>query len=174
MAKKKKTKKKKSFLSARLILGLLFLLIFMIMFLPTTFLFVIGMLPTFVVAAIDDGEGKNKTFTIGSMNFAGCFPYLTGLWMSSNSMDKVMDYLSDPKTIIVIYTAAAMGYFINWGITMGVSSILVQRSHIRIKKIEEQKQQMEERWGSKVNGKYNLNESGFLIETPPDEDVSTQ
>ena len=169
MAKKNKLKKKKGFLSVQLILGLLFLLIFMIMFLPTTFLFIIGMLPTFVVAAIDNGEGKNKTFTIGSINFAGCFPYLVGLWTSSNSMDKVMDYLSDPKTIIVIYTAAAVGYFINWAITMSVSNILVQRSHIRIKKIEEQKKQMEERWGKKVNGKYNLDDSGFLINASSDD-----
>jgi len=169
VAKKNKLKKKKGFLSVQLILGLLFLLIFMIMFLPTTFLFIIGMLPTFVVAAIDNGEGKNKTFTIGSINFAGCFPYLVGLWTSSNSMDKVMDYLSDPKTIIVIYTAAAVGYFINWAITMSVSNILVQRSHIRIKKIEEQKKQMEERWGKKVNGKYNLDDSGFLINASSDD-----
>lgn len=140
------------------------------MFLPTTFLFVVGMLPTFVAAALDQGEGKNKTFTIGSMNFAGCFPYLIGLWTSSNSMDKVINYLADPKTIIIIYTAAAIGYFINWAITMGVSNILVQRSHMRIKKIEDQKKQMEERWGKKVNGKYRLNDSGFIVDSSPDEE----
>lgn len=176
MAKKnnKKNKKqknnKKSALSFRWILICVMLLASMIMFLPTTFLIAVGMLPTFVALAVDREPGKNKSFTIGAMNFAGCFPYLLDLWTRSNSMDLAVHHISDPKTIIIIYSAAGVGYLINWFVTMAVSSILVQRSRARIAKIEEEKQDMEQRWGKKVNGQYNLDEKGFVIQRSSDEE----
>lgn len=176
MAKKKKNKKnkknrskKKVKISFRWILVSVFSLACMIMFLPTTFLLVAGLLPTFVAIVVDREPGKNKSFTIGAMNFAGCFPYLLGLWMKSNSMDLAIHYLGEPKTIIVMYGAAAIGYLINWAVTLGVSSVLVQRSRLRIKKIDEEKISLEERWGKKVNGQYDLDEFGFIIQKPSDE-----
>ncbi len=170
MAKKRKKKhKKKSIITFRGILVSIAAVAFMIMFLPTTFLLAVGLLPTFVAILVDREPGKNKSFTIGAMNFAGCFPYLLGLWTKSNSMDLAMHYLSEPKTIIIIYSVAALGYLINWAITMGVSSILVQKSHMRIKKIGEEKVALEERWGKKVNGEYDLDEFGFVIQKEPDD-----
>ena len=173
MAKKKKQKQKKqSFFSFRWLVVAFFVLASMIMFLPTTFMIAVGMLPTFVAIVVDKEEGKNKSFTIGAMNLAGVFPYLLGLWTQSNSMPQAMDYLADPKTIIVIYSAAAVGYLINWSVTMAVSSILVQRSRLRIKRIEEEKLALEERWGKKVNGQYELDNHGFVIERNIEEETA--
>ncbi|HPF77899.1 MAG TPA: hypothetical protein PLF01_01285 [Alphaproteobacteria bacterium] len=165
MAKKNK-QAKKSGIGFKWIFLSVFFLAFMIMFMPTTFLLAVGLLPTFVAIAVDREPGRNKSFTIGAMNFSGCFPYLLGLWTKSNSMDQVMGYIADPKTIIVMYSAAGIGYLINWLVTMGVSSILVQRSRMRIKKIEEEKKALEERWGKHVNGSYDLDDLGFIIEKP--------
>lgn len=174
MAKNKKRKKnknkKKSKISFRWIFISIFSVAFMIMFLPTTFLLAVGLLPTFVAIVVDREPGKNKSLTIGAMNFAGCFPYLVGLWTESNSMDLAIGYLAKPETVIIMYSAAAVGYLINWAVTMGVSSILVQKSLLRIKKIGEEKTALEERWGKKVNGQYDLDESGFIIQKPSDEE----
>lgn len=166
MAKKNN---KKSAFSFRWIIVAIASVAFMIMFMPTTFLIVVGMLPTFVAIAVDREPGKNKSFTIGAMNFAGCFPYLLGLWTKSNSMELAINYLADPKTIIIIYSIAGLGYLINSAVTIVVSSILVQRSRLRIAKIEDEKLALEERWGKKVNGKYDLDENGFIIQKASDQ-----
>ena len=162
MAKKKKTKKQS--IGFKFIVMMFFLAVSSILFLPTTFLMAIGMLPTVVALIIDQDPGKNKSFTIGTMNFAGCFPFLLGIWRAPDKMETAMQYLADPTTIIIMYCAALMGYFINWFVTIAISSILVQRSKARIKKIEEQKIALEERWGIAVNGNYTLDEYGFPVQ----------
>lgn len=161
LKKKKKNLKKKKGLTLGTVILIFGFLICMLLFLPVTFLLAAGMLPTLVAAAVDNEPGKNKTFTIGALNFAGCFPYLLGLLKYPNAMDAAVDYLLDPKTIIVMYSAAAIGYLLNWGATALVSSILVQRSKTRLKRIQEEKQLLKDRWGEKVNGKYELDEHGF-------------
>lgn len=166
MAKKKKKKVKsgKIKVSFKGFILLLCVVVSMILFLPSTFLVVIGMLPTFAAALIDKDPAKNKTFTIGAMNFAGCFPYLMGLWTVSNTMEKAMDYIANSETIIVMYGAAALGYLINWLITMGVASLIIKKSKMRIKKIEDEKEALEKRWGKEVNGQYTLDEHGFPLD----------
>ena len=170
MAQKKKEKKKKkknlkkNKMSFKALFYLLLSIVALVMFLPTTFLLAVGMLPTFVVAVVDNIPGKNRTFTVGAMNFAGCFPYLLGIWTGANSMESAVTYLSDPTTIIVIYGAAAVGYAINWVVTRCVDSLLIQASKNRLKKIDHEKSDLKKRWGSIVDGKTPLDEYGYPIE----------
>lgn len=170
MAKKKKNKaiksKKKKFGWRFYVLAFAFLVL-AILFLPIAILLVLGLLPTFVAWILDSEPGKNKTLTVGSMNFAGCFPYLMGIWKQASDMtqaqETAMQYLSDPMTIVVIYTLALLGYIINFAVTMGVSAVLVEKSRMRIKKIEEEKKSLEKRWGKEVSGMYELDAKGFRV-----------
>lgn len=162
--RKKKVKSNKIKIGFKGFILLLCVVVSAILFLPTAFIFAVGMLPTFAAYLIDRDPAKNKTFTIGAMNIAGCFPYLMGLWTESHTMDKAMNYIAEPKTIIVIYIAAALGYVINWLITMGVASLIIQKSRMRIKRIEEEKEGLQKRWGKEVNGQYTLDEHGFALD----------
>lgn len=168
MAKKVKRRVKKKSNKIRIgfkgFILLLCVVVSAILFLPTAFLFAVGMLPTFAAYLIDRDPAKNKTFTIGAMNVAGCFPYLMGLWTKSHTMDQAMAYIGEPKTIIVIYCAAALGYFINWLITMCVASLIIQKSRMRVKRIEEEKEALQKRWGKELNGQYTLDEHGFALD----------
>ena len=170
MAKKKKNKKsnkvalkKGKSLSLKSWAFILVALIMLIVFMPTTVLLLIGMLPTFVAFIVDREPGRNKTFTIGAMNFAGCFPYILALWTKVNSVDMALSLISEPKTIIIMYGAAGLGYIIDFIITYAVSSILIQRSEIRLKKIDLEKGALEKRWGRTVNGREQLDEKGFPV-----------
>ena len=136
-------------------------LLLTILFLPTAIFLMIGMLPTIIAVITDRTSGRNKSFVIGSLNFAGCFPYLLGIWVNHDVADLSLEYLSKPETIVFIYGAAAIGYMIYWFVTLIVSTILIQRSKIRLKKIDEEKLALEKRWGMKVNGKQLLDDSGF-------------
>lgn len=146
--KKKKNQKKLSFKQWMMVLGSVAALI---VFLSTTVIAAIGMLPTAVAALVDRHPGKNKTFTVGAMNFAGCFPYFLDVWIHGRSMHVALEIISDPKAIIVMYAAAAFGYAISAVVTFMVSVVLIQKSEIRLKKITQEKEALIERWGKDVN-----------------------
>lgn len=146
--KKKNNKKNISFKQSVLFVGMAILLV---MFIPTSVLLLVGMLPTMVAYVVDRHPSKNKTFTIGAMNFVGCFPYLLEIWLYSNSMEVSINLISQPKTIIVMYAAAALGYGVNIVVTYIVSALLLQRADVRVKRIEKEKMALVDRWGDKVN-----------------------
>ncbi len=170
MAKKKKSKQKnkknnkRKKLGIKLMLFLFILVICMILFLPSTFVVVIGMLPTLVIYIFDKSENKNKSFTVGAMNFSGVFPYLIEVWKQSGSMDLALGYLQDPVTIIVMYSAAALGYGIDWLSRLFISSVVKEKAKMRIKRIQSQKEDLIKRWGQKVDGTIPLDREGFPLE----------
>lgn len=170
MAKKKTNKKSKVSKKARIDFKVLFVFLLIIigsmLYLPLAILFIVGMLPTFVAYLTDKRPGKNKTFTIGALNFSGCFYCLIYIANHSHPMEAAISYLSNPMTIVVIYSAAGLGYIINYVATIIVSSILRQKSLMRLEKLEETKRKLEERWGKKVNGERPLDGQGFLLENP--------
>jgi len=152
---KKKTKKvnkrKTKKLSLKHWFWALGILCLLIIFLPTTVILAVGMVPTFVAFLVDRHPGKNKTFTIGVMNFAGCFPYLLDVWLHTNSMNVALDNIMSPYSYVIMYGGAAAGYIINMVVSFLVSAMLVQKSDMRLKKIYVEKTALEERWGSGVN-----------------------
>lgn len=171
MAKAKKKKNNKKRIGFKAFMVFFFAILVAIVFTPTSLILLIGMLPTFVAYLVDRSLEKNKTFTIGAMNFAGCFPYLLGLWTGENTLRVSLDYLENPETIIVIYSIAAMGYAINWAVTLFIATILRKRSAIRIDRIEKDKEKLKERWGEKVNGKYELDAHGFPIQATIEDEI---
>lgn len=158
----KKTKKRKTgfrfFLLSIIIMGV------SVVFWSTSSLLIIGMMPTLVYWLIDKSFQKNKTLTIGAMNFAGCFPFLVDIWKSTHPSELSITYLTDPLTIIVIYSAALFGYGINYLTVMTVSSYMQEAAVKKIEWIENEKKVLEKRWGSKVNGETVLDERGFPLD----------
>jgi len=132
---------------------------------------VIGMLPTIVAAIVDKSKGHVKTMTIGAMNFAGCVPFLISLWKKGGSFELALNIITTPRTIVIIYCAAGMGYLIDWAMTGIVASVLMQRSRKRLKDIQNQQKELTERWGPEVSGTIPLDEYGFpKEESPPNEE----
>jgi len=164
---KKNTQNKKSKSSLLSLQGFVLsvgTLALIILFMPTAFLLAVGLLPSFVAASVDREPGKNKTFTIAAINFAGCFYYVTELWQGVNDLHHALLIVLDPANIVVMYAAAALGYLINVFVTQGVSSVLIQKAKMRLQKIDKEKIALEERWGKKVNGQYDLDANGFPIQ----------
>ena len=167
MAKAKRRKKKK--LDWRGNLLLLTSVLTAIVFLPTTFLLFVGMLPTFVAALVDRSQGRLKALTVGAMNLAGCIPFVLELWAKGHTFPNAVLYLSEPRTVVVMYFAAAIGYMIEWAVIGIVSSIVLERSKGRIKEIEKTHKKMEEKWGPEVSGRFPLDSYGFPIQADKEE-----
>jgi len=136
-------------------------LILCVMFSAVAIIMVVGMIPTIVAAIVDRTKGKIRTLTVGAMNFAGCAPFMIEVFKHGNNMSTAITYILQPRTIVVMYFAAGMGYLIDWAMTGIVSSIMVQRAKRRVKDIQKGQKDLIERWGPEVTGTIPLDEYGF-------------
>lgn len=133
-------------------------------FLPSTFILLVGMVPTPFAILVDRTKGKNKVITVGAMNLAGCSPFLFELWMNGHNFAKAIEIVTDPFAIIVMWSAAAVGYIVNWAMTGLVTATLYQRGHARQRAIAERQKELVERWGQEVTGTLPLDPQGFPIQ----------
>lgn len=144
--------------------GQLFLIVGMLsclMFPAIAVILVVGMIPTIVAAIVDRTAGRMRAVTIGVINLAGCSPFMVEIFKKGNDPEMAITYILQPRTIVVIYFAAAMGYLIDWAMTGIVSSILVQKTKGRLKEIQKNQKDLTERWGVEVTGTVPLDEFGF-------------
>lgn len=138
-----------------------------VMFHSMALLLAIGMIPTIVAAIVDRSEGHLRAITVGCINFAGCAPFMIEVFRHGNSIDTAVKYILEPRTIVVMYFAAAMGYLIDWAMTGIVSSIMVQKTRGRLKDIDKEQKTLVQRWGAEVTGTVPLDEYGFAKEITP-------
>jgi hypothetical protein len=160
----------------RLKLSILIILVLGLIFLPTAIIVVFGMIPTIVVFSTDRSVGRSKTICVGAMNFAGCFPFLLEFHtqFGQQTVDNAFRLVGDFETLIVIYVLAAGGYAIDRAVTGIASSLIVQRSESRLKKLEKEKKKLISKWGEKVSGKYKLDDYGFPIDPIPESSEQNQ
>lgn len=162
---KKKKKKNNNNKALKRQIFLIFGLLMAVVFLPTTFLLCIAMMPTFVAALVDKAKRKTRAITVGAMNVAGSMPFLLELWMEGHNFEKAFIIATDAKAIIVMYSAAAVGYLIDWAMTGVISGFLLQRGKARVKAIEKRQKELVERWGKEVTGEVAVDNYGFAIES---------
>ncbi|HNQ91439.1 MAG TPA: hypothetical protein PKI93_00740 [Alphaproteobacteria bacterium] len=152
-------KKKQNSLKSRVLL--VAFLLSAVAVLPTTTLFFFGLLPSIVSRFVDRSRQKNRTLTIGFMNFAACFPFWYKLVNGGHTFDRAVEILADPLNIIIMYGGALMGYLIDWGLSGIVASMMVQKGYKRLKDIKKTQEALVERWGPEVSGDMPLDIHGF-------------
>ncbi|MFK7840519.1 MAG: hypothetical protein AB8B83_09365 [Bdellovibrionales bacterium] len=157
----KKVQKKKSFKGqAFSVAGLLMAIVF----LPTTLMLMIGTLPTFAALFVDRTKRKTKVVTVGVMNVAGCVPFILELWTKGHNFERAVEIISNPQAVVVMYSAAAVGYLIDWAMTGIVASFLLQRGKARSKAIKKRQEELVQRWGREITGEVNVDKYGFEVE----------
>lgn len=135
-----------------------------LVFLPSTVLLFFGMMPTIILALFNISRTQTKTLTVGALNLAGCSPFLLSLWAEEHSMDAALMTVTNPKSIVVMWSAAMFGYLIDWALSGIVSSIMVGRAEGRLKDIARRKKLLVERWGQEVTGDIPLDPYGYPVE----------
>lgn len=145
-----------------------------VVFLPTTFLLSVGMLPSFVALIADRSRRKTKAITVGAMNLAGAMPFILELWVQGHSFEKAFTIITDLKAMVVIYAAAGIGYVIDWAVTGIVASVLLQRGHARKKAIKKRQKDLIERWGKEVTGEVPMDQYGFEVKAAPAADKKAE
>lgn len=143
---------------------LIFGLLTSIVFMSTTIILGIGMLPTIVAVFIDRTSERTRGLTVGAMNLAGCMPFLLKLWTGSGSAEQAFSIITDPRTVIVMYCAAGVGYVIDWAVSGLVSSIMVQAGTLRAQQIVKRQADLVQRWGREVTGDIATDQYGFPLD----------
>ncbi|WP_207459424.1 hypothetical protein [Azospirillum sp. SYSU D00513] len=120
--------------------------------LPTTILFGIGMVPTFVAYAVDRDPDKSAPITVGGLNFCGCMPFAIDLWKHNHDIMSAMKIFGDPIAWLVMYGAAAVGWALYYAIPPAVANAEIGRAERRIEALKQTKVALVQQWGPDVAG----------------------
>ena len=135
-----------------------------LVFLPTTIVLMFGMIPTAVAALVDRHKERTLALTVGAMNLAGCMPFLLDLWTETeHKLADAVHIIANPVTIIVMYSAAGIGWLIYLNMTAIVAAIVIKRHETRLKQIRERLDELLEDWGEEVTGKIMVDKYGMPI-----------
>jgi hypothetical protein len=129
--------------------------------LPTTILFGIGMIPTIVAYVVDRDPDKSAPITVGGLNFCGCMPFAIDLWKHQHTIGAAAKVFADPLAWLVMYSAAAVGWGLYYGIPPLVAGMEVTRAEKRVEVLKQKKVALVQEWGPDVAGDY-FDESGGM------------
>jgi hypothetical protein len=149
-AKRKSKRGKKS--SNGMVTVLLILFPAGLVFLPSTILLTVGMIPTAVAYVVDRDPDKTAPMTVGGLNFVGVVTFLVNLWQAGHTMAALSKVLTDPFAWLVMYGAAGLGWSLYYGIPPAVAGWITLRAESRIARRTEEQQELIALWGSEVNG----------------------
>lgn len=111
-------------------------------------LILLGLLPTIVLGFTGKGEYKSdKMICVALANSAGVMMLLPEVWSNSASFEAT---LFNFNTWVIMWGASAIGYALIYVGPMLAALILQSLAQDRIKKINAQRQELVEMWGTDV------------------------
>jgi len=132
-------------------IALMFGLICLIPFsIPTLLLMFAGLLPTLVAALTDRSNSRFAWICVGGMNFAGLAPALLKLWFFHHEVTYAIYQITDFRTLLLAYAAAAVGWMLYFGAPPVVVTIMLATTKRRAMALEAQMKKLEEEWGAEV------------------------
>ena len=138
--------------SSGMVTVLLILMPVGLIFLPTTVLLAVGMIPTVVAYVVDRDPDKTAPMTVGGLNFAGVFAFAVSLWQAGHTMAALSRTLTDPFAWLVMYGAAGLGWTLYYGIPPAVAGWIILRAESKIAPRIEEQRELIDLWGTEVNG----------------------
>lgn len=117
---------------------------------PTMIILFFGMLPTLVAYIIDRSSQKSATFSVGSLNFIGVFPYVLELWAGMNSIDEALNLVTDLFAMLIMYSSAAFGWLLFMAMPAVVSSFVIVLQQRKVAQLRSEQKELIEEWGPEV------------------------
>lgn len=133
-------------------------------------LLAIGMVPTVVAVMIDRTRNRNAARTVAYINFAGCLPWLMDYWLAGGGIERVLNIVSDPYALLIMYTAAAVGWILYFALRPVVSAYLGVAAEIKEVQLKHRQSQIVDVWGAPVREEA---EASDLLDQAPATDRGT-
>ena len=125
---------------------------------PTILLLVIGMAPSIVAYIVDKRPRKVTARSIGYLNFAGCLYYALKLWTGQNTISGVLELVSEPSALMIMYSSAAVGWMLNFIMVPIMSAFLAVQHEAKKRSISRRQEGLIKEWGSVVKGHFTQEE----------------
>jgi len=129
-----------------------------VIFLPTTIVVCVCMIPTLVASIIDNHARKTMWLTVGAMNMAGTVP----VWFSlmdagqfsmldpGRAIPAAFQLIVQPMNIIVSYGGAAVGWGVYNYVTPLVAAVVQSKNERRLRDIDRRQKTLIKKWGDGV------------------------
>ena len=119
---------------------------------PTILLLLIGMAPSIVAYIVDKRPRKVAARSIGYLNFAGCLYYALKLWTEQNTISGVLELVSEPSALMIMYSSAAVGWMLNFIMVPIMTAFLAVQYEAKTRAISRRQEDLIKEWGSVVKG----------------------
>ena len=113
-------------------------------------LFMLGLLPTIVLAVTGKGEFRSqKLQCVGFSNIAGILPFAVQIWARPRELWSIA---LDPINLTAMLGSAAIGYALLYVGPMVAAQVLQVMAQDKLKQVAQQRQSLIELWGPEVLG----------------------
>lgn len=97
------------------------------------------------------------------MNFIGCMPFLMDIALKVQTLDTAYAILTEPLNIILMYSGAVAGYFLDWTMSGMSNVIMTARAKQQLDMMIKRQAELKRRWGPEVTGEIPLDGNGFPL-----------
>ena len=87
---------------------------------------------------------------VGSINFIGVFPYIMSLWGGINDFNAAFTIVGDIFNLLVMYSAAAFGWFLFLTMPSIISSFVLVLQQRKVAQLRGEQKDLIDEWGAEV------------------------
>jgi hypothetical protein len=120
--------------------------------LPLCLVVAVGMLPTGAALIFDRHPRRYLSWAVAMANLAGLVWPVAALLRTDLSLGGALRLLSDPRNLLVIYGAAAIGWALSEAAPMAARLYLDFRAADAERKLRKRAVKLAEEWGDEVSG----------------------
>lgn len=115
------------------------------------FLLTFGILPAIVAIFVDGDPAKYLTRIVTSFNISGLMPYMIKLIFDPNAANAhATEYILDPYTWLVIYSASGTGWLIFWVFPATNALLTNFRIQIKVMELNNEMNTLVKEWGKDI------------------------
>lgn len=108
-----------------------------------------GLLPGFIAIIIDQDKERYISHIVMSLNLAGLVPYLYKVFKYKSSATTI-ETIIDPKTWLVIFSSAAIGWIIYWLVPQVANMCYSVIIKAKISNLRKELDELSEEWGEDI------------------------
>lgn len=127
----------------------------------TVFFLSMAMLPTLLSLIFENkaqGKYRHRWLCVGSMNFAGSFPFLLKMWRNENTLEGALSFFFSPSSMMIIFGMSLIGFLFSRGVPTVVLSYLEQKDKYHVHSLREKQNHLVELWGAEVANLVNVSD----------------
>lgn len=132
------------------------LLLIALVFLPTTAVLGVAMIPTIVARIVDTSTGRRLTITVGALNLVGSLYFVHRIWTTGHGVSDILPTLTDANGWLCALVGAAAGWIL-FGMTPSiVTRIAHAQTALRLRRLGNDQEKLVAEWGETVRGAYGI------------------